>query len=526
MWWIHARRVTRQRQATKALYALSESLVAAYTPADIATIVRTLLPPLVGATGANLYLANRAAKTLTRVPAAGDNEMLLISLTSPAPGLGNAVAACARNRSTLAVPDTRQTPLVGPATDDLPRSVLLLPLVSHEELLGVLEVHRADQPGGFAPEAQAAAQHVGNQIAAAVKLQEQRSLQQHLHQGEKLAATGQMLAGIARELRAPLDAIVQSTAGAVKILKRRDDIPAAEAELARVATEAARTQEIVSRMIAFTGSGPVGPQVLDLTALVQRVMRSREALWQEQAIEAQVRIETGPLSVMGIEPALEQLLLICCQAAEQRASAQSGRTLVVSLTEVQSRARVEIGHTLPPGVPVVEESGEGPSEVCRSIVQTHGGELRQHLRAGIFSCEFTLPCVPAPTLTEPAPKLVAEPPLTVMLVDAEPASSRPLVKLLAKRGHRVVPVAGEEAAEVAPRLHFDAVFWAARAGRGGWGEALDSVRSSIQSFVVISDGYNQDLAASLEQNGAFLLSRPVEEASLDRILAAIAGRQP
>jgi hypothetical protein len=42
--------------------------------------------------------------------------------------------------------------------------------------------------------------------------------------------------------------------------------------------------------------------------------------------------------------------------------------------------------------------------------------------------------------------------------------------------------------------------------------------------VLISEGYDQQLAASLEQNGGFLLARPVEEASLDRILGAIAAR--
>ncbi len=88
----------------------------------------------------------------------------------------------------------------------------------------------------------------------------------------------------------------------------------------------------------------------------------------------------------------------------------------------------------------------------------------------------------------------------------------------------MVPVAGEEAVDVAPRLRFDAVFWTARAGRGSWSEFLERVRSSVGSFVLISDGYDQHLAASLEQNGGFLLARPVEEASLDRILGEISAR--
>ena len=69
------------------------------------------------------------------------------------------------------------------------------------------------------------------------------------------------------------------------------------------------------------------------------------------------------------------------------------------------------------------------------------------------------------------------------------------------------------------------MFWAARPGRTGWGEFLERVRASIGSFVVISDGYNQDLASRLQKNGGHLLSRPVEEGPLDRILGEI-GEQP
>ena len=85
-------------------------------------------------------------------------------------------------------------------------------------------------------------------------------------------------------------------------------------------------------------------------------------------------------------------------------------------------------------------------------------------------------------------------------------------------------LAGEEAVDVAPRLRFDAVFWTARAGRGGWSEFLERVRESVGAFVLISEGYNQELATSLEQNGGFLLARPVEEAALDRILGEIGER--
>ena len=164
-------------------------------------------------------------------------------------------------------------------------------------------------------------------------------------------------------------------------------------------------------------------------------------------------------------------------------------------------------------------------DVCRNILETHGGDIKIHQRSGVFAFEISLPGVNRAVQAQAKPSAPRGRALTLMLVDPEPAASRPLVKLLSSRGHRVVPVSGEEAADIAPRLRFDAVFWAARPGRTGWGEFLERVRASIGSFVVISDGYNQDLASRLQKNGGHLLSRPVEEGPLDRILGEI-GEQP
>jgi CheY-like chemotaxis protein len=202
----------------------------------------------------------------------------------------------------------------------------------------------------------------------------------------------------------------------------------------------------------------------------------------------------------------------------------------VKTSDAGGRARVEIGFLTPPGVEPEEHDGSGAHTlslgVCKGIVENHSGEWKVHHRAGVFAFEVTLPRAGSAPEAASAPVAVAANgrALTLMLVDAEPAASRPLLKMLNSRGHRVVPVAGEEAAELAPRLRFDAVFWNARSGRASWGEFLERVRASINSFVVVSDGYNRDLAASLEQNGGFLLARPVDEGALDRILTDIGSR--
>jgi signal transduction histidine kinase/CheY-like chemotaxis protein len=511
MWWVRSQRLNQQRQAAKALYALSEEVIAAATPAGIAEKLADGLPRLMDAATAHLYLVHRESQMLHRVGS-----------EPGAQGLAEAVATCYRNRTPLMVPDTRNNSLVKNASEVLPRSVLLAPLISHEEVLGVMQIDRADRAGAFAPEDQAAAQHLANLVSSALKLQEQQALREQLFRGEKLAAAGQMIAGIASELRSPIEAISRLSVEVSATLKRRDDIPAAEEGIERVMAESKRVREIVARLGSFTDTN-AAPRHLDVGAMLRKLVEFREPVWKEQGLQGQRRFDADAASVIGAEGQLEQVFLTLLMDVERRAADSPTRALALKTSEANGQIRVEIGHTLPAGV---EPSGEEEGlDVCRGIVQTHGGEIKFHRRAGVFAYEVLLPRagrgVEAPSAM-PVVRNVR--PLTLMLVDHEPGASRPLLKLLSSRGHRVVPVAGEEAVDLAPRLRFDAVFWTARAGRGGWSEFLERVRSSVGSFVLISDGYNQDLAASLEQNGGFLLARPVEEASLDRILGEIAAR--
>jgi hypothetical protein len=115
-------------------------------------------------------------------------------------------------------------------------------------------------------------------------------------------------------------------------------------------------------------------------------------------------------------------------------------------------------------------------------------------------------------------------PLTLMLVDSDMAAQGQLIAFLGSRGHRAVPALAAEAPELAQRARFDAVFWAVRTGAGRWSEYHERMRNSVSAFVLLSEGYDHNLARSLEANGGFLLSVPISEGEADRILEQIAGR--
>src|SRR5262249_53923634 len=123
-----------QRSAVRAFHALSEDIIAAGTPAEIAEKLSTVLPDVTRATAANLYIFNRRTRSLERIPTSSDPDPMAAAIDAPPEGLANAAVVCFRNRTLLSVPDVRRNPLVkvGPKTS-LPRSVLFVPLLSKQE---------------------------------------------------------------------------------------------------------------------------------------------------------------------------------------------------------------------------------------------------------------------------------------------------------------------------------------------------------------------------------------------------------
>ena len=117
----------------------------------------------------------------------------------------------------------------------------------------------------------------------------------------------------------------------------------------------------------------------------------------------------------------------------------------------------------------------------------------------------------------------ASKPLTFLLVDSEADARRELLDLLAARGHRVVPIAAEQAADLARRLRFDAVVWAVRSDGWKWSDYQDRLRDVVPTFILVSSGYDAALAGSLREGGGFLLSRPIKDPDIDRVIESIAA---
>jgi signal transduction histidine kinase/CheY-like chemotaxis protein len=569
LWWYRERRLGTHRRSLRAFHTLSEEIISASSPSEIAEKLVSVLPTVTQATAVRLYLYHRRTKSLERVPTGAHPEPMAVPLDSPPEGLVSGAVMCFKNRTLLNVPDVRRSPLLRIATKkNVPRSAMFLPLLAQNDVLGVLEVGNARRIGYFTLEEQAAAQHLANQVAASLKLQDRQSVREQLFRSEKLAATGQLISGVASELRAPIESILQLSTSLASYGGRA----VSERDLQMLAGESQRASEIVSRLVSFARPDDSAARPVDVNALVAGLMEFRDPEWKTLELRVQNRLATDQALVIGVQGQMEQVFLNLLVHAEQCAAEAPGKAISAASTMIGGRVLVEIGFATASGGPQERSDGDAlpdplspdlfsgdlfsrdlssPGEisnspfskrasvatdaaekeavglaVCQGIIQSHGGEIRFRTRPGSARFEIDLPLAPAAgDDADSGDAARASGMLTLLLVDSDAAGQRQLTKALGGRGHRVVPTTVEEAADLCQRLRFDAVFWALRPGgptsaRHGM-DFQERVREHVPVFVLVSNAYDPDLARTIESGGGFLIARPIQESQLNAVLKKI-----
>ena len=124
----------------------------------------------------------------------------------------------------------------------------------------------------FTADEQALAQHLGNQIGVAIRLLDQRSVQEQLFRTEKMAAVGRLISGVVNELQTPLASI---TSLANKALDKAHGGPA-EREVSAIAAEATKAAGMVSRLISYAAAEQVDARPVDVSGLLRSLIEFRE----------------------------------------------------------------------------------------------------------------------------------------------------------------------------------------------------------------------------------------------------------
>lgn len=523
VWWVRERRMSEQRHMVRTFYALGEEMTGAGSSAEILKKLGAVLPGVLKISGVHLYLFNRVAKTLDRVAQGKDSDAFTQPVYPEEGSLPLGAAACFRNQALLTILDTHRSPFFPDGRrGEQPRSVMFVPMFAETELVGVLEIFDAKPLHDFSPDEKVLTQHLANQIAIALRLIEEKSIREQLSRSEKLAAIGQLMSGVASELRSPLENIE-------RLAKSVRSGGGLWADMGEISEEARKASDIVARLVSFMHPDRVEAKRIELNGLLRSLIEFRKQEWEARGFEVRDLLCPTPVYILGSQGQLERVFLDLLIQAEQSLAEAPDKRLSIGVSVMARRVLVEIGFGVNPlkGVreteplheSVVGVPGEG---VSRGIVRSHGGEMRL-VRVGEDECrlELELPLAPAKLAEETK----GARPFTCLIVEPDSQAREDLVCLLTNRGCRVIPASGaEEGVEVVQRLRFDLVFCAIRLPGLNWVEFSEQVRPHTGAFVLLSEGYDYELSRGLLSADTHVLTKPFADAELDQLLGMVEAR--
>jgi PAS domain S-box-containing protein len=313
---------------------------------------------------------------------------------------------------------------------------------------------------------------------------EVKRLEEQLIQAEKLAAMGQMLAGVAHELNNPLTAIL----GASELLRDRPGTDEnTKRQLDMTHRQARRAARIVQNLLEF--SRPASPQkrALDLNAVVDRTLQLHEHSLRRNSIQVDFHPSAGLPPTIGDANQLIQVFLNLVGNAEHaiREIRPAGR-IQIRLGKISSRIYASVQDDGPGIKPEVlpkifdpffttKRPGGGTGlglSICMSIVREHGGDIEvESLPAGGAAFTVYLPIAEVPAPRTPArgldssgsgemmaPTMDLVKNRSILVVDDEESIRMLLMEGLTAQGLHVDCAAGaEEALGLVLRGKYDAI---------------------------------------------------------------------
>jgi signal transduction histidine kinase/CheY-like chemotaxis protein len=236
---------------------------------------------------------------------------------------------------------------------------------------------------------------------------ELKRLEEQLIQAEKLAAMGQMLAGVAHELNNPLTAIL----GVTELLRDGEGLQDnTRRQLELTHRQARRAARIVQNLLEF--SRPAAPQKkpIDVNTIVERTLQLQDHSLRRNNVEVDFQPQPDLPAVIGDANQLIQVFLNLISNAEHaiREVRETGR-IQIRIGRIGTHISVTVQDD---GVGVAQEAlpklfdpfyttkrpGGGTGlglSICMSIVREHGGSVDvETLPAGGSAFTVYLPAAP------------------------------------------------------------------------------------------------------------------------------------
>jgi signal transduction histidine kinase len=438
-------------RSVEELRALGEVSQAVNSTLDLETVLSTIVAKAVQLSGTEagaIYVFDGGQRELHLRATYGMDQELIATLARQRIGLDETTVAQAfAQREPVQIADLTHQPSSALYEIILRagfRAVLVAPVLRGEEIVGLLVVRRRT-PGAFPQNTVELIKTFGAQSAVAIEnarlfqnvetsLEDLRTAQDRLVQTQKLASLGQLTAGIAHEIKNPLNFVnnfsgvsaelIDELQEALGKVKGDDNTLAEIAELTntlrdnlnKIVQHGKRADSIVKNMLLHSREGSSEHRPVDINALVEEAVNLayHGARAEKQGfnitLERSIDPAAGQVDVFPqeITRALLNLISNGFYAANKRKEQNDSEgyepTLTASTKNLGDRVEVRIrdnGTGISPEVreklfnpffttkPAGEGTGLGLSISHDIIVKQHGGSIEFDTRPGEFT-EFRI----------------------------------------------------------------------------------------------------------------------------------------
>jgi PAS domain S-box-containing protein len=380
-----------------------------------------------------------------------------------------------------------------------PRSLLAVPLLIRQEVIGVFQV--VDEAGdrftdhdlrimqSLAAAAATAIDHARLHEDLKNQYESLKQAQIRLIQSEKLAAIGEIVAGVAHELNNPLAAVVLYS----QLMLRKSITPEMERDLNEIVAQARRASSIVRGLLDFARQRPPERKKTLLNELVLSTLQLLAYDLRTHNVVCYTQLDADIPPALVDPHQLQQLFINLINNASQAMlkANQGGSLTIIS----QLRQRIPRPDSPPeqsvliifkddgPGIPVslhtrifdpfftTKDEGEGTGlglSMCHGIVMEHGGDIWVESQPGqgaTFFVELPLvlvePTAVSPRLPTGQSELPAAPSpsaIRILVIDDEPSLIQVMTRLLSRQNYRVeTAFSGDEGLQKLQKAQYDLI---------------------------------------------------------------------
>jgi two-component system NtrC family sensor kinase len=304
----------------------------------------------------------------------------------------------------------------------------------------------------------------------------EREMHARLMESDRLAAVGELVAGVAHEVNNPLSSI----SAFAQLLLRDESLNAQQRESIEVIrAETTRASQVVKDLLAFARRSEPQRVPLDLNAVITRSLRMRKYQFDEAGVRVETDLAHALPSVMGDARQLQQVCLNLLTNAIQAMSAGGGVLRVRSacagdvvrldISDNGSGMATHVRQRIFEPFFTTKQEGEGTGlglSVSYGIVNAHGGTI-ELVETGPQGTTFrvSLPAGESPAdameTTREHPAIALRSPIAgirLLFVDDEPALRNGMKAYGELRGFTVLTAAdGSAALETTRSVGVDAI---------------------------------------------------------------------